>query len=107
MSQKRKLDTQRLYRLITIAVLVVSAYGLYTAFINFLSLRNDHFQSLRNQCPDDGYASCLQMWYRIEAETERQVRFGLELGVGLPTLFFGGTWVFNYLLPKRDEKDDK
>jgi len=110
---KRKLDTKRLYDLVKTIVIVITSFYLLLALYNSYYEINSPY-SLKecfNQCDEtwpkdyestrDIWQSCNKNCLTLSVEQGKDTKISWMIALGLPALFFGGTWLFNYLFPKK------
>lgn len=109
---KRRFDTKRLYGLIRLIVIIVTVISGLIAVPNYINLEitNETLKGWQETCDTDfnmGYESwltCVKAQNsQLDAMQNAMERTAL-LTIVLPTLFFGGTWLFNYLFPKKHAK---
>jgi len=106
---KRRFDQIRANRLSRRLVLIVSAlcglFGIYGLLWLGSSAPTDITSRAGKECINSAFdfsvqAACLSEYYKIVDGMNSRTFWALGIAIGLPTLFFGGIWLRNYLFPK-------
>ncbi len=114
---KRRFSGKRLYKLLKVIVIAIT---LLITIVLALSAKNvlegKIFEHWNDTCEElylvesgkysrEGYGDCLSL--AVEGQTKSETLFFRLVGVaiGLPTIFFGGTWLYKYLVPLKKEKE--
>lgn len=115
----RKFSPKKLYKLIKILVILITVVSLYLAY-DYPKLANqaskestkaykiclDQYQSDLKNIPNlaQGFEdNCIKLasdsWTQISKDDSKNGVTALFIGILLPILFFGGTWLYKYLFP--------
>lgn len=103
----RKLDTNRLNKLIERIVIIVSL--LFVGYFLFSLTREDYV--IRTYTESIGTCSigqewCFDIWHGYLDDFRNAQLWSSIIGFGLPVVFFGGRALFNYLVPVTSKKSD-
>lgn len=109
---ERNFNSQRLYKLIKWFVIIVSFPLILLGLLNFIDLNGNHTIQFLNQwekeqkCKEEitsgGYNFCMKGAYIIISDWENNTKKELTIGFTLPILFFGGTALYKYLFPVKN-----
>lgn len=99
--KNRQFRGDRLYKLTKIVVILLTVYFAFNAISAYSRL--DRVRQYRSECDNwkSDYTQCLRLMHGTVSNVEGIVRTNTYLAVGLPIVFFGGTILYQYLLPKR------
>ena len=103
----REFRGDRLYRILKWVVIVVSVISLAVAIFGLINYDETSatFSEEIGKCfniDDKIYqADCTRIWNGYLDGAYNQIHWSLIIAIGLPILFFGGTIIYNYLLPKK------
>ena len=93
---KRKFSTGRLYKVVKTLVIVVSILAAFISIVSFYRLGTSYYMDESGLFKN-----------RLTLQDERCFEFALfvcgAVAVGLPTIFFGGVWLYRYLFPEIKE----
>ena len=99
----RKLNTARLYKLIKTLVLIISVISLILgAYWLYLVKSGAIIHPWEKMCASGDWGTdCMSIGYDHEMEVANSAFRALGIGVGLPIIFFGVSFLFRYLFPKK------
>jgi hypothetical protein len=102
----RAINTARVYKLLKIMVLALSAFFLIRGVYGVIIYPDFETKMERKyaECEALPYAdSCFR--YRVAVrEQAKEADLNLLIGIGLPIMFFGSNALLNYIAPKKEVK---
>ncbi|HKZ35923.1 MAG TPA: hypothetical protein VJ242_04420 [Patescibacteria group bacterium] len=101
---KRKLDIKRLNKLAIIAVIVFTLGSIFLSLWWKTELNSKHDELIKTCSGVSGQSGknlCIEHYSKQISVLQKKFKFSFIAAWLLPTLFFGGTWVFRYLFPKQ------
>lgn len=114
---RRRLSTERLYKLSKIIVLAITTLALVFTIRSFYLLENDNllrkWESYCAKNPDDSEFTrltghtCMGTGLEDVDLARKNLSEGLLITIALPSSFFGGVTLYKYLFPIRDKESDR
>jgi hypothetical protein len=108
---KRKIDSNRIYKLVRVIVVVVSVMATLIGVVSIVNF-NKYMDTMdgysHSQC--SGNVDCDIYYINLMGDYEKTTYCSILIGLGLPIIFFGGKALINYIAPvvkKQNEKDKK
>ena len=101
--KNRKFRGDRLYKIARIVVIVLTIYFAFNAISAYSRL--GRVREYPSECSNSKleYTECLRLMYGTVNNVEEIVRTNAYIAVLLPTVFFGGMILYQYMFPKRKE----
>lgn len=106
---KRKFSHERLYKLTKKVVIIVSiltlAYGIYMYFFGIDNILNNwkaYCGDLYKE-PSWEYHDCMEVGLGEVSKIYNYIEKAFTIGILLPSIFFGGTWLYRYLFPQNNQ----
>lgn len=99
----REFSSNRLYKLIRAIVLIISTIALLTAVIktkNFDSYQSSELELSNKVCNGSSSIGCRWVFIDSVRSFQDSIYLSYAIGILLPALFFGATWVIDYIFPK-------
>ena len=110
--QKRRFSTRKAYKLAKTLIIIVSALLLIIGSMRALNSQNHsqyYIQQYNEECKNKerpSYLVDLCIYYLNEPRQFDEDTFKvIGLGMAIPGVFFGFSWLFNYLLPRKEEEN--
>jgi len=108
---KRKIDTNRVYKLVRGIVVIVSAIAILIGVIWLITFNKNMeiFNGYLTRCLREGLTTC-GYEFSLMSNYKNTIYCSFLIGSGLPIIFFGGKALINYIAPvvkKQNEKDKK
>ncbi len=110
---KRKFSGDRLYNLLKNLVIVITLLALFFAAVNYNQINSNEYKRESDKCYQEHpnhmsdqiegalWSSCLSVASEVlKLQNDNLTRYSLIVII-LPLIFFGGTWLYKYLFPKK------
>jgi len=110
---KRKFSGKRLYRLSKRIVIIASVLSGILAAGSYYSIQSNNllyeYQEICSEYPKGSanHLDCMIVGFEAISDIQNIFYRAYIIAVILPTIFFGGTWLYRYLFPVQEEKVKK
>ena len=108
-SDERRFSGERLYKLAKRAVVIISLLaGIWSIYALYTIQTGSIWKQWKSYCSEDyqpksrDYNDCMTTASFLEENLNKNLEKTLPVALLLPTIFFGGTWLYKYLFPKMD-----